>query len=189
MNAADRTVFLETVMGFAELKGKQLSAPALELFWHSMQSWEIEDFRQAANQLIRTCDFMPTPKDFEALRKAGRPTAGEAWAEVLNYVRTRYSPNFPARLNGSSGLLSDPLVDRAVNAIGGYRALANSDTDATQFLERRFVEHFESIQDSEDIRQAVPEIAYSSGPRRLSGPASAADVLGRLGHEVAKHRD
>jgi hypothetical protein len=180
MTPTDRKAFLETVVGFAELKGKQLSAPALELFWHSMQHWDIDDFRQAANQLIRSCEFMPTPKYFEALRKAGRPTAGEAWAEVLRYVRTDYSPNFPARLNGSAGLLSDPLVDRAVNAIGGYRAIANSDMDATQFLERRFCEHFESIQESEDIRGAVPQIAYSGVRRQLNGPQSAGSLLGRL---------
>jgi hypothetical protein len=183
MIPTDRKAFLETVVGFAELKGKQLSAPALELYWRSLQHWDLPDFRLAAEQLLRTCEFMPLPKDFEALRKAGRPTAGEAWAEVLQYVRTSYSPNFPNRLNGSAGILSDPLVDRAVNAVGGYRAIAMSDTDSTQFLERRFCEHFESIQDSEDVREAVPSIAYSGERRRLNGPTSAMDVLKGLDFE------
>jgi hypothetical protein len=175
---ADAVDFADIVTGFAELKGKQLSKPALKLFWNSMQHWDMEDFRQAANQLIRTCDFMPTPKDFEELRKAGRPTAGEAWADIRAMARQSYTAQ-----------PDDPIAARALQALGGLRAVAMCDSDKVHFLERRFAEHFESIQDSEDIREAVPQIAYSSGPRRLSGPASAADVLGRLGHEVAKHRD
>lgn len=177
MKAADRTIFLETVVGFAELKGKQLSAPALELFWHSMQHWNIDDFRQAANQLIRSCEFMPTPKDFETLRRAGRPTAGEAWAEIRAMARQSYT-----------GEPDDPVAARALQALGGLRSIAMCDSDKVHFLERRFCEHFESIQDSEDIREAVPQIAYSRSPRTLSGPSRAGDVLGRLGDEMARHQ-
>jgi hypothetical protein len=178
VNAADRKAFLEVLVGFAELKGKQLSAPALELYWRSMQRWSLEDFKAAAEQLLRTCEFMPMPKDFEDLRKAGRPTAGEAWAAVLDFVRSSYSPNFPGRLP-VRGPLADPIVQRAVNAVGGFRAVAMSDVDATQFLERRFCEHFESAQDSDDIREALPQIAFTDR-RSLSGPTSAANLLGRF---------
>ena len=73
MNAIDRKAFCEIVLGFAELKGKQLSAAAIELYWRSMQHWPLEDFRAAAQQLLRTCEFMPTPKDFEDLRRASKP--------------------------------------------------------------------------------------------------------------------
>lgn len=180
MTPDDRKPFLEVIMGFAELKGKQLSAPALELYWRSMQCWSLEDFRTAAEQLVRTCEFMPMPKDFEDMRKAGRPTAGEAWAAVLHYAHFEYSPNFPARLNGSHGLLSDPLVDRAVNAIGGYRAIAMAPSESKQFLEKRFCEHFETIQESSDVREAVPQIAYSR-PRNLQGPMGIKGLLSHLG--------
>lgn len=179
MNAADRKPFLEVVMGFAELKGKQLSAPALELYWRSMQRWSLDDFRAAAEQLVRTCEFMPIPKDFEDLRKAGRPNAGEAWAAVLEFVRGSYSPNFPVRLP-ARGPLADPVVQRAVNAVGGFRAVAMSDVDATQFLEKRFCEHFAAAEDCDDVREALPQIAFTDR-RSLQGPTSASNLLGRLG--------
>jgi len=51
MTPADRKPFLETIVGFAELRGKQLSAPAIELYWRSMQDWNLNDFRAAAAQL------------------------------------------------------------------------------------------------------------------------------------------
>lgn len=181
MTPADRKSFLEVLMGFAELKGKQLSAPAIELYWRSMQAWSLEDFKAAAEQLLRTCEFMPMPKDFEDLRKAGRQTAGEAWADVLRYVRYEYSPSgLPVFGRENQSPRFDPLVTRAVNAIGGLRAIAMSDVESTCFLERRFCEHFESIQDAEDVREAVPQIA-DSGRRNISGPQAAGKLLGKFG--------
>lgn len=181
MTPQDRKAFIEVVIGFAELKGKQLSAPALELYWRSLQHWPLEEFKVAAEHLLRTCEFMPLPKDFEMLRKAGRPTAGESWAAVLEFVRSSYSPNFPTRLP-VRGPLADPLVQRAVNAVGGFRAVAMSDVNATQFLEKRFCEHFETVQDCDDVRVALPQIAYTDR-RALNGPQSAGSVLGRLGND------
>jgi hypothetical protein len=167
MKPTDRKAFLEVVVGFAELKGKQLSAPALELYWRAMQGWELAAFRAAAEQLIRTCEFMPTPKDFEDLRKAGELTAGEAWAMVLDHVRSGFYRDVPE-------IFADqPRIEAAVRAIGGFNAIAMSRTDQTPFLERRFAEHYEAISEREDIREAVPQIAGSPrarvlGPRRLA---------------------
>jgi hypothetical protein len=161
----DRKKFLEVVVGFAELKGKSLSAPALELYWRSLQHWSLEDFQLAAEQLLRSCEFMPLPKDFEDLRKAGRETAGEAWATVLECAR-----------GGRALPQGEPLLARAVNAIGGLRAVMMSDVDKTQFLERRFCEHFEQMQDSDEVREAVPEIAFSDR-NRLSGPQGVKKLM------------
>jgi hypothetical protein len=159
MTPADRKAFLEVVVGFAELKGKQLSAPALELYWRAMQDWSIEDFRAAAEQLLRTCAFMPTPKDFEDLRKAGRPSAGEAWERALAHAR-----DLPA----SGGYLQerpsgDALLDAAARMVGGYKAIANASERDLQFIAQRFAEHFETLEDREDIREALP--ALTGGPK------------------------
>lgn len=173
MTPDDRKKFVEVVLGFAELKGKQLSAPALELYWRSMQHWPLENFLSAAEQLVRTSEFMPTPKEFEDLRKAGRRTAGEAWALALEHAR--HSHNGPC-LNGSA-TPDDELLIRAVRAIGGFRSIAMSDVDKTPFLERRFCEHYEAMQDAEDVREAVPQIAFS-GARAIGGPKSVRNLLG-----------
>lgn len=168
MNTGDRKQFIEIVMGFAELKGKQLSAPALELYWRSLRHWSLEDFQQAAEHLIRTCEFMPMPKDFEDLRKAGRPTAGEAWARAVASCGSCHS----ARGYTSGGSCGDQFIDRVVRAIGGYRVIAMCDSEKLHFLERRFSEHFETMQDATDVRESVPQIAYTpraaiDGPRHI----------------------
>jgi hypothetical protein len=172
MTPSDRQSFIEIVIGFAELKGKQLSAPALELYWNAMQHWTMQDFQQAANHLVRTCEFMPTPRDFESLRKAGRITAGEAWAMVLAAVR---------RSDYDHGI--SPLIDRVVGACGGYRLIGQTEVNQTQFIERRFAEHFEVIQDADDTRAAVPQIARTQDALKLSGPQSVAATLQYFQHK------
>lgn len=152
MRPDDRKAFLEIVIGFAELKGKQLSAPALELFWNAMQHWSIEDFRAAANHLVGTCQFMPTPKDFEDLRRAQRPSADEAWLKARKSLQ--WTVNGYVERPGI-----DPLVAKALRSIGGANALAMCDEDKLHFLERRFVQVYESLQDSNDTRAALPQIA------------------------------
>ena len=158
MQPQDRRPFLEVVIGFAELKGKQLSAPALELYWNSMQDWTIEEFRAAANVLVRTCQFMPTPKDFADHRKAGQPTKGEAWSAVLDHLKGGYR----------SGGLS-PQIDRAVRAIGGYRTLAMMPADQLPWQERRFAEHFEDMAEADAMRQEP--LALPQEVRKMLGAA------------------
>lgn len=160
MQPNDKPKFLSVLNGLAAIKpGAKLTQEALSLYWGALSAWNIEDFTAAANELARTQEFMPNPYHFEQLRKAGRMTAGEAWAEVLAIAR-----------NGG-GEHESPLVNSAVRAIGGYRAVGMSHTDATHFLEKRFCEHYDSIGEREDIREAIPQIA---------GPAKHISAVAQL---------
>lgn len=167
MKPNDRPKFLEIVLGFAELKGKQLSAPALELYWRAMQSWSITEFAAAAEQLLRTREFMPVPKDFEDLRKAGRMTPGEAFARAMEIARD-CSPYRAA----SSG---NGRIDAAARACGGYFTMGQQQTEKLGFLENRFTEHYETISGAEDVRESLPALtggphleALYNDPKRLS---------------------
>lgn len=136
MQPQDRKAFLEVVIGFAELKGKQLSAPGLELYWNAMQDWSIEDFRRAAHTLIRTCEFMPTPKEFNDLRKASQPTAAEAWF--------------------GSGVSSNALANKAMKIATQGRYVGHIPLSELQWVQKRFIEVYESLQESAEARQALP---------------------------------
>ena len=159
MLPTDRTDFVKIVIGFAELKGKSLSAPALELYWNAMQSWSLEDFRAAANHLIGTTEFMPTPKDFNDLRNAARPTAAEAFLEARRYLKW-----------GIHAYTLDPacpsLIARCVYAIGGPNAIALCETDKLHFLERQFSAIYDGMESVQDIRQALPAIS-AGGLKRV----------------------
>lgn len=150
MTARDFDQFTIILRAFAELKSKQLSVTAIELYWRAMSHWSIDDFKSAAEQLVRTCKFFPTPSEFEDLRKAGRMTAAEAWTLVLDAAR------------GNAPHPTDPRILAAVRALGGFHAIGMSRVDQTHFLEKRFVEHYESINDAEDTREALPNLTGGS---------------------------
>jgi hypothetical protein len=167
----DRKPFLEVVIGFAELKSKQLSAPALELYWNALQHWSLTDFRMAAQQLVRTCEFMPTPKDFEDLLRAGRVTVGEAWDAVLQHCKGAY--------RSGAGLDAGGPVDRAVAALGGYRAIAFHDSERLHFLERQFAERFAELEDVIENRETLPFV--DARPRiNRDGPTRVSEFLPKL---------
>ncbi len=165
MTPTDYDDFCAVVIGFAELKGKSLSSPAIELYWRAMQDWTLGDFKLAAEQLLRTSEWMPTPKEFEDLRRSGRPTSGEAWEKA----RAACGSAIQCGQVTHNGACGDVLIDRAVRAIGGYGVIAMCDRDKLGFLERRFAEHYESIRDAEDVRAAVPQIAQEDRRLGLDG--------------------
>jgi len=153
MTENDYKAFCEVVVGFAELRGKQLSAAALKLYWRAMRGWSLDEFRQAAEHLLRTCEFMPTPKNFEDLRKAGRPDAAEAWEQARCFASALWHP-----LGYRNGSIGDRAIDLAVGALGGYPAIAMCDTDKLQWLEKRFREAFEDTSEKHSVREALPQI-------------------------------
>jgi hypothetical protein len=162
MTPDDKPMFVAALTELAALKpGAKLSPETYGAWWNAMQDWDLADFRAACAQLAKTSEFMPNPFHFEQLRKAGRKTAGEAWAEVLHYVRYGYS-RVGVWFNGSPKP-TDPLLLSAVRAIGGWDAIAMSPTDQTRFLERRFAEHYEQIQEHEEVREALPHLTMVKG--------------------------
>lgn len=169
MQPTDAMPFRNTLVGMMRMFREEPDRFVLDAYWLALRDWDLADFESAAGHLMRTAKFMPRPEAFEALRLAGRPTAGEAWAEALDRVRRS---NYPA---------DDPHLNRVVRAIGGWKALAMTSDEGLPFLERRFAEHFETMQDAEDVREAVPQIAMTGA--RLAGPASVSAQLRRLSPE------
>jgi hypothetical protein len=161
MTDSDKPMFVAALTELAALKpGAKLTPEAYAAWWNSMRgTWSLEDFRQACAKLRDDLEFMPNPFHFQKLRRASRLTAGEAWGEVREIVRA------------GGNCHADPLVNQAVRSLGGYRALGMTNTDQMQFLERRFCEHYESIGDAEEIREAIPQLA---------GPAKHISAVAQL---------
>jgi DNA-binding Lrp family transcriptional regulator len=150
MKPTDKVDFAKVMAAMASHKGKTLSVMDHELWWGGMQDWTLADFQAAAIHLLKNAEFMPTMKSFEDLRKAGRMTAGEAWDIAVKHASSSAYRGGP---------LNDAKVDQCVRIIGGYEAIAQCDVSKLQFLERRFCEHYETIEDATDTRAAVPQIA------------------------------
>lgn len=160
MQQSDFIRFREVLAGMAELYQRELSNQLLDVYWLSLKSWTLKDFQDAAAHLMATATFMPRPSDFTALKRAGEPTSGEAWATALGSCGCWRGGNIPGG-----------RIDRAVRAIGGYRTIAMADIEtALPHIERRFKEAYEELTDVEETREQVPQIALSKMPERISGP-------------------
>jgi hypothetical protein len=158
MQPDEKPEFARILNGLAAIKpGGKITRESLDVWWLSLADWPLAEFRAAAAHLARSVEFMPSPFHFEQLRKAGRPTAGEAWARAVASARR-------------GGGTDDPLIERAIAAMGGWIVVRMSDEDKLHFLERRFSEHYESIQDADDTREAVPSLASMPMRPKLTGP-------------------
>ncbi|MCP5328572.1 MAG: hypothetical protein H7A18_09530 [Sinobacteraceae bacterium] len=166
--------------GLAAIKpGAKLTPEALDVWWAAMRGWSLAEFREAAAHLAKSVEFMPSPFHFEQLRKASRPTTAEAFAIARRASR---GANQCGRItnNVSSG---DPIIDKAVDGFGGYGVIAMCDSDKLHFLERRFAEHYETAQDTEEVRAALPNLAPPAirpSLRSTSGPKPVGALLDRL---------
>lgn len=156
MIEADREQFAQVVMGMALLYGQKPSLMSTEIFFDSMQDWDIRDFKVAAARLMKICEFMPRPKDFEKLKAAGKETAGEAFGTVRKWLK--YSP---------LGYTLEPGTPRniaaAIQACGGANAIAMCTIEGLPFLEKRFTQHFNEISGVNETRAALPGITGTEG--------------------------
>lgn len=164
MEQVDFPRFRAVMAGMAKVYEREIDGPLLDAYWLALRAWSLVDFEAAAGHLMATSEFMPRPAAFTALRKAGRPTPAEAWAKAVASCKTAWTPQ--GYVGGTSG---DPHIDAAVRGLGGYSAIAMCDTDKLPFLERRFCEHYETVQDATETREALPLIASKTGLHPLIG--------------------
>lgn len=153
MQATDANKFRDIMRGMCKLFAQEPDAVLLDAYWLALRSWDFHEFEAAAAHLMGTSKFMPRPADFNELRKANRPTSSEAWLKARASCSTAYTPR--GYVGGTSG---DPLIDKAVQVLGGYGVIALCDLDKLQFLEKRFNEAYESMQDAQDVRVSLPHL-------------------------------
>jgi hypothetical protein len=164
MLANDGDRFRNVISGMGRMYGADPDDLVLDAYWIALSDWGFEDFQAAAQRLMKTSKFMPRPADFEDLRKSGRETAAEAWITARKHMVWG--------LHGYT-LSADcpPLIAKIVHALGGANKIAMTNEGEIHFLERRFAQHFEELQDATDTREALPQIAVPTAlhPRLAAG--------------------
>ena len=148
MDSSDREEFLQVLNGLAAIKRVEITKEAYELWWQCMKDWPIGDFKEAAGFLLKNCQFMPAPYDFEQLRKKGELSASEAWAKAMQHAEGAWR----------QGVLGDALTDRVVAMLGGYSVVAFTNMDKLGFLERRFKDAYADLKDTDGVREALPDL-------------------------------
>lgn len=143
MHPADEIEVIRVLTGLATIKRVDLTPEALDLWCAALADWDLADFKAAASHLVRSCQWMPTPYDFEQLRRASEPTAGEAWDHVLS----------------GAPLVPGSREYRAAQIVGGQWGIrhANIEKDIP-FIAKRFREAYDELTDADVVRHALPQL-------------------------------
>ena len=123
---------------------------------------------QAFADAVRTMTFFPKPAEILALaddRASRRLAPVEAWAEVEGRVR-RYGSYVGPRWGNDPGPWSSEAVARALDAVGGYRAVCASEDIA--IVRAQFLKAYQSL-----VERARREFALGGG-RGLDGSGERA---------------
>lgn len=166
MRTDDRQEFVRVLTGIATIRRVDLTAEAFELWWNAMKEWEIGDFKDASGYLLKNCQFMPAPYDFEELLTKQRPSAHEAWAEALCFASGGWR----------TALHEDSRINSVVGALGGWSVIALCNNEKLGFLERRFIESYNDFIDCDDVRVALPKLTERS-TKKLGGPVSVGQLV------------
>lgn len=137
MKTNDRAEFLRVLASTAGHYKNEMTTDELDLWWTALADWDFDDFKKAANALVRRCTFMPKVSDFEKLRRESVASAGDAWGNALEHAdgRWRYHSH------------PDAFVEEAIRRIGGWSAVALCPLDSLDFKRRDFVEAYDTVID------------------------------------------
>ena len=177
MQASDFARFRAVMTGLGKVYEREIDQPLLDAYWLALEDWPIADFSAAARHLMRRGRFFPRPSDFEDLRRnATQRDAVEAWETARRTARNAISLG-RVRTDVTSG---DPLIDRAVAAVGGYGAIALCDSAWLHALERRFLDAYSESRDVAEARAALPHLRPKEPRlRHARGPSTVEELLRR----------
>ena len=160
MTADDYERFRNVITGMARMFEREVDAQLLDLYWLALRSWPLDEFENTAAHLLGTCRFMPRPVDFNECRQAQLPTAGEAWAQVLDCVK---------RSDYRRGITPGGAIDAAVQAVGGFAVIGFTDEEKLGFVERRFSEAYKDAQKVTATREHLPkQITKQEAPKVMA---------------------
>ena len=120
-------------------KADEFDDDTVAIWWNRLhQDFAIEDFKVAATEMEKISKFLPVIANFfELKRLAEAYSETDAWGDVLEHLRSG-----AYRRRG----IGDDKIDRAVRAMGGYRALAmRNEDDLTIWGFKRFREHYSDV--------------------------------------------
>lgn len=168
MLETEKPQFLEIINTLAAILpsqgGNQLTELSYQAWWLALRDWTLDEFNQAAQQLLANSKWMPTPSDFMEIRKRVRRRKEEAW---LLAKRSSGSCRTNDGRFGDGGTCGDELIDRSVRIIGGYRAICECNVDKLEWLQKRFFETYETIQDVYETRRRNPALTQRAGLTQL----------------------
>jgi hypothetical protein len=120
--------------------GGKMSAIKMELYFQALKEFPIEHIETAAMCLIKNRVFASLPKPAEIIaaipgREAQDALPLTAWGSVMAGLESGREPE-------------DPQTREAIRRVGGWHWLQQQSYDELHWIEKRFIEHYDSCGDS-----------------------------------------
>jgi hypothetical protein len=139
----------------------------------------------AASALVRlqaTSRFMPSPADLRAaadeISRGARRAPAEAWGDVRKAIG-RWGRNRPP---GEKWNFEDPLVRRAVDALGWVELCESENAVADR---ARFIEVYRDVEEASRVEAVTATLPGAAAPKRIGGAASVEKLTAGIARKLA----
>lgn len=159
MQPTEQAKFAAMLLAAAEMYGKTLSDGVIEIYWQTLQGYELADLQRAFQAHFVNPDtgqFFPKPADIvRMIEGSTQSAAAVAWSKVeeaVKHVGTYRDVVF-----------DDPLIHRVIQDLGGWIQLGTKTLDEWPFIGNDFQNRYRAYRQ----RRVVPEY-----PPKLIGQAN-----------------
>ena len=135
MQPQDEIMFADLMIGLSEVFDGQPSAIKTEMYFNALYEFDIAQVKGAIKEIVRSRTFASFPKPGEIRAAIIGSTASkglESWGVVMECLEQGREPE-------------NPKVREALRRIGDWSWLMARDYDELKWIEKRFVEHYESL--------------------------------------------
>jgi hypothetical protein len=129
----DRTEFAKIMTGMCELFNVTPSEFIFEIYYETFKDYEIDQFKQAVNYVMRTHVYNSLPKPaviIEFLDGSKDDKALQAWLWVREAIT---KGGYYASIE-----FADPIISNVINELGGWMWLNSQPIKELPFIEKRF---------------------------------------------------
>lgn len=141
MNDQDKVEFAKVWTAAYQMYSKEATKPVLSMAFNSLRNYSIEDIRRGLSAHMRNPDtgqYAPKPADvIKHIGGNSQSAAGEAWAKVDYAVRCVG----PWR----SVVFDDPKIHAALERLGGWQKVANTDGKEYPHLQNHFLKLYQGF--------------------------------------------
>ncbi len=141
MQKNDITVFAQLMASIGELYSKKISKPLIEIYWQTLQQFDLNDIQYAFKMHINNPDygqFFPKPADIvRFIEGCGETKALQAWTKVEKTIRQIGSYKSVA--------FDDSLIHAVIEDMGGWTKLCMSTAEELAFRANEFQKRYKGF--------------------------------------------
>lgn len=179
MDDADRGTFARLIQDVAEYYDRKLTAAAIEVYWHGLRRYSVDQVRRATSVHVSDPDrgrYMPRVADVVAAIQAtqradGRPGPDEAWSIAV-----------PARDEADTVVWTEEICAAWFAAAVPLMALGDKIAARKAFQDRYATEVAQARQSGRPTKWSV---AFGTSHERRRAAILEAEQLGRLSTGIA----